>query len=258
MARFDKLEFRRKQTAAPDPQEPATGVRDDAHWIRLADEHRRSGLYENSLRFYSRALELDKSLVAAWGGQVQMLILLAEYSQAETWSRTGLNLFPSHADLLAGRAQAFCRLCDMNQAQALCDGALKQDPKSAYAWFVRGELMVAARQKTDGNCFDNAQQLNPDWLVALEAALVYLNYRSPSKALGRARHAVERAPEHAYAWYVQGLCQTRIGFDQQAVQSYQRCLEMCPGHEDAKRRLRELEQLSWSPWRRLRRLFTRS
>lgn len=258
MARFDKLEFRRQQAATPESEEPAANLRDNAHWMRLADEHRRNGMYENALRFYSRALELDKSLVAAWVGQVQVLILLEEYPQAETWSRTGLNLFPSNADLLAGRAQAFCRLCDMNQAQALCDGALKHDVKSAYAWFVRGELMVAARQKTDDNCFDNAQQLNPDWLLALEAALVYLNYRSPSKALRRSRHAVERAPDHAYTWYIQGLCQARVGFDQQAVQSYQRCLELSPGHEEAKRRLRELEQQSWSPWRWLRRLFRRS
>jgi len=258
MARFDKLEFHRKPTSPPGARAPETTVRDEVYWMRQADEHRRNGLYENALRFYSRALERDKSLVAGWVGQVQVLILLAEYPQAETWSRTGLNLFPSHADLLAGRAAAVCRLGDMKQAQALSDGALAQDAKSAYAWFVRGELMVAARQRTDDHCFDNAQQLNPDWLVALEAALVYLNYRSPGKALQRARHAVERAADRAYAWYVQGLCQSRVGFDQQARQSYQRCLELCPGHEDAKRRLRELTERRWSPWRWLRRYFQRA
>jgi tetratricopeptide (TPR) repeat protein len=258
MARFDKLEFRREQADTPDPQGPAAPERDNAHWLRLADAHRRQGLYENALRFYSRALELDKSLVAAWVGQVQVLILLEEYPQAETWSRTGLNLFPAHADLLAGRAQAYCRLFDMNQAQALCDGALKQNAKSSYGWFVRGELMIAARQKTDDHCFDNAQQLDPDWLVALEAALVYLHYRIPSKALRRSRHAVEQAPDHAYAWYVQALCQARVGFDEQAQQSYQRCLELSPGHEEAKRRLCELQQRGWSPWRWLRRMLPRS
>jgi tetratricopeptide (TPR) repeat protein len=258
MARFDKLEFRRASTAASDPQGAAAEPHDDAHWMELAEEHRQRGLYENALRFYSRSLEIDKSLVAAWVGQVQVLILLEEYPQAETWSRTGLNLFPSHADLLAGRAQAFCRLADMGQAQTLCDGALKEDPKSAYAWFVRGELMVAAQQKTDDHCFDNAQHLDPSWRLPLETALVYLHYRSPSKALRRARQAVEQAADEAYAWYVQGLCQIRVGFDQPARESFLRCLELCPGHENAKRRLREIDQLGWSPWRKIRRLFARS
>ena len=112
MARFDKLEFRRKQTAAPDPQEPATGVRDDAHWMRLADEHRRSGLYENSLRFYSRALELDKSLLAAWVGQVKAVVRRAVlYKDADGLIRDlGMQWAQNHEpvnsdqeiDLLAG------------------------------------------------------------------------------------------------------------------------------------------------------------
>jgi tetratricopeptide (TPR) repeat protein len=198
---------------------------------------------------YSRALELNKSLVGGWLGQVQMLVLLGEPRQAEMWSRTGLELFPNNAGLLAARGQAFCRLSSLKQAHECCDGALQQNGKLAYAWMVRGELMVSCRQKVDEHCFDNAQQLDPDWLVPLEIALVYLHYRVPSKAMARARRAVELAPDCYYAWYLQGLCQEQLGFGAQARQSYQRCLELSPHHHDAQERLRELGQspqfLSW-------------
>jgi hypothetical protein len=73
--RFDRLEFdqppERSSVSPPKASEPD---RDEHYWLRLADQDRRQGLFENALRFYSRALELARSLVGAWVGQVQMLI----------------------------------------------------------------------------------------------------------------------------------------------------------------------------------------
>ena len=96
--------------------------------------------------------------MAGWVGQVQMLVQLEEYPEAELWSRKGLELFPTNGELMAGRAQAFCRMGDMKQAHALCDGSLQQPGQSAYRWLVRGEIMVAARQNMDRYCFDKAQE----------------------------------------------------------------------------------------------------
>lgn len=122
--RFDKLEF------DPSPQQPRRNKpelrvqKDEKYWAKLADDNRRTGNYETALRFYSRALEMDKSLVAAWVGQVQMLVHLGEYPQASLWSQKALELFPSHGDLMAGQAQAECRLGNMKKAHSLSDGAL--------------------------------------------------------------------------------------------------------------------------------------
>ncbi|MGO8751501.1 MAG: tetratricopeptide repeat protein [Thermoguttaceae bacterium] len=170
MARFDKLEFnaRKRPPSEPEGRDPLS--RDAGHWMNQADKSRRTGLYEGALQYYSRALELDRSLVAGWVGQVQMLVQLDEFPEADLWSRKGLELFPNNGDLLAGRAQAFCRMNDSKQAHALSDGSLQQTGQSAYRWLVRGEIMVAARQDMDRHCFDKAQELDSDWLVPLEAA----------------------------------------------------------------------------------------
>lgn len=254
MPRFDKLEFGREpEKDSPSPK-PASRRRDADYWVQQADENRRDGLYENALRFYSRALEMDKSLVPCWLGQIRMLIHLEEYRQAELWSRTALELFPGNAGLLAGRAQAFCRMKQIRRAHELCDGALQQDPKSAYVWLVRGELMVVGRQEIDRHCFDSAQQLDSDWLVPLEIALVYLDYHNPAKAMARARRAVDSAPDRHYPWYVQGLCQQQLSLDAQARESYRNCLNLNPRNADAERRLAELAGQHWSPLAVLRRL----
>lgn len=258
MPRFDRLEFEHTPEGAGALRSRVETDHDEHYWLRLADENRRQGLHENALRYYSRALEQDKSLVIGWLGQVQMLIALGEYPEAELWSRKALELFRNHGDLLAGRAQALCRNGAVQPAHPLCDAALSQAGQSAYRWLVRGELMVAGRQDIDRHCFDKAMQLDPDWLVPLEIALTYLHYRQPTRALLRARQALEKAPDSPYSWYVQGWCQHELGLDEAARRSLERCLELAPGHLGAQRRLVALANRNWSLGRRLRRLLGRS
>lgn len=243
--RFDKLEFDRPPPEPPG-KEPVVRVdKDDKYWARLADENRRTGHYETALRFYSRALEVNKTVVAAWVGQVQMLVQLREYPQASLWSQKALELFPSHGDLMAGQAQAECRLGNVKKAHSLSDGALRQRGESAYRWQVRGELMVAGKQRTDRHCFDKAQLAESDWLVPLETAIIYCYYNVFSMAQQRAQVAVEKASDAYYAWYMLGVCQSKLGFDTSARVSFQHCLELCPRHAEALSRLSELERPRW-------------
>jgi tetratricopeptide (TPR) repeat protein len=261
LPRFDRLEF---------DQEPELGLpgvdqerdapeasHDQASWMNQADEQRRRGLHENALRFYSRALERDSSLVTGWLGQVQMLVLLGEYPEAELWARKSLEIFKNHGDLLAARAQALARIGDLTKAMELADAALCQEGDSAYRWMVRGELMVSSRDEVDRHCFDKAVVLKRDWLVPLESALIYLHYEQPSKGLLRARQAVEISPQSFYAWFVEGECEQALEFDRQAETSFQRVLELSPRHVDASRKLCELANQGWSLKRGLRRVVGR-
>jgi tetratricopeptide (TPR) repeat protein len=243
--RFDKLEFDR-QPQKPSGEKPDLRIeKDEKYWAKLADDNRRTGSYETALRFYSRALEIDKTLVAAWVGQVQMLVQLGEYPQAALWSQKALELFPSNGDLMAGQAQAECRLGNVKGAHTLSDGSLRQRGESAYRWQVRGELMLSGRQRTDRHCFDKAQVTDGDWLVPLETAVIYCYYKGYGMAQQRAAMAVEKASDAYYAWYVLGMCQSEMGFDTSARVSFQRCLELCPRHADALSRVAELERPRW-------------
>jgi tetratricopeptide (TPR) repeat protein len=258
MARFDKLEFTPPKRPAVDQPDANRDDYDAARWMQEAEKCRAIGLYENALKYYSRALEKDRLLVGGWVGQVQMLNLLDELPEADLWSRKALELFPAHGDLLAGRAQSRCRMGDLKQAYSLCDSAFKQSGQSAYRWMVRGEICLAARNNKDDYCFDKARETEKDWLIDLEIALIYLFYRKPGKGLPWSRRAVEAALDQPYAWYVQGCCQFQLGFDGQARQSFRRCLDIEPRHLQAGMKLVELDRLAWSPFRFLRRIFRRS
>jgi tetratricopeptide (TPR) repeat protein len=265
MKRFDRLEFDGEQErrlgaganleSRHEQRQRADDDRDERHWLRVAGDERRNGLHENALRYYSRALELDKSLVAGWAGQVQMLIALGEYPEAELWSRKALELFRNNAELLAARAQALCRTGDLKSAQASCDAALGQQGLGSYPWVARGELMLTRRDPVDEYCFDKAVQLDPDWLVPLEIGAIYQFHGRAAKALTRTRQAVEKAPDHAYCWYRQGVCELELGLTGPAVRSFARCLQLVPKHVEARRELDALA-LNRRPVRQfLRRLF---
>ena len=256
MPRFDRLEF--DQPGEPYPEgidRPVDFERDEQKWLVMADDHRRRGLYENALRYYSRALELDRSIIGGWLGQVQMLVFLGEYPEAELWARKAMEIFRNHGDLMAGRAQALCRQGDVKQAQELCDAALRQEGQSAYRWIVRGEILICMREQMDRHCFDKAVQADPDWLVPLEISLLYLEHKIPSQALLRARQAVDKSPGSFYCWYVQGWCEQELHLDRQAERSLKRCLELSPKHLDASRRLADLANQGWSLKRTLSGLF---
>ena len=256
MSRFKNIEFdqpQSSQAAAPDgAAEPA---RDEHFYMREADEARRQGCYENALRFYSRALEFDKKLLPAWIGQVRMLVEMAEYPEATTWSSKALELFRDNPELMAGKAQALARHGDIPNALALSDGAVQKPGQSAYRWIVRGELMVAKRQRTDTYLFEKAVLADPDWTVLVDIGRVLLHYDQPARAIPWLRKAVEKAPTSAYATFTEGIAYSRSGHKGPARGCFERCLELVPNHRDAQEQLSKLDSKMLSIGASLWRLF---
>jgi tetratricopeptide (TPR) repeat protein len=260
LKRFEHLELNpSKQPAERATAKVATGLPlggdEDRDWIQRADQERREGHFDNALRLYSRALEIDKSIVAGWAGQVQMLIALEEYPEAELWSRKALELFKNNPALLAGRARAQCRLGEFAASLKTCDAAISQQGLEAAPWIARGELLLAQKQQTEGHCFDKAIQLDRDWLIPLEIGWIYLHYGYPAKALPRFRTASEQASSSAFCWYSQGHCEARMGMGKFAQRSFQTCLTLAPNHSLARQELKTLKTRPDGPFGLLRRLF---
>jgi tetratricopeptide (TPR) repeat protein len=118
--------------------------------------------------------------------------------------------------------------------------------------------MLARREDLDEYCFDKAAQIDSDWLVPLEIGCIYEFYGRTTKALARTRAAVEQAPDHAYGWYRQGMCELALGMIVPAEKSFARCLQLAPKHEEARARLHELARRNKTVGGAFRRLFGRS
>src|SRR5262249_46832415 len=88
--RFSRLEVESKPAVAAEQlAEPAllgNTIRTSQTDMQAADEALRNGRFEHALQMYTKALGKNQSLVAAWVGQVQMLVELGEYAEARLWS----------------------------------------------------------------------------------------------------------------------------------------------------------------------------
>ncbi len=256
MKRFEGLEFDGPDPGAPNSPLPEGDQDHDEHyWLKRADSERRDGFFENALRYYSRTLEVNKAMVEAWIGQVQMLVALGEYPEAELWARKVLELFRNHGDLVAGRAHAVARMGNLSEALPLSDTSFKQEGQSPYRWMVRGEIMVARGQDVDQHCFDKATQLDADWLTALEIAQMYRFRRKFTKAALLRDRPWSVPPIARTAGSFKAVAKWNSASCAAARRSFLQCLELKPGHLDARAQLNALDAEGWSIRGRLKRFF---
>jgi tetratricopeptide (TPR) repeat protein len=215
-----------------------------AYYQRAVQTFQR-GEFEKALRYFTRTLELDRSFVPAWVGQVQMLIELEELREADLWADKALELFKGNGDLLSARAVAKARKGKRADALSSSDAALRARGASAYRWLARGEVLLASAGSQADSCFERAMlEADADWFTGLWSARIYRRYGWHTNALVAARKATEAAPQAPFTWYVRGLCERDLAFGAYAA-SLQRALELDATYIPARKALRESAGAPW-------------
>lgn len=234
MSRFANLEFgeSRGPKAKGDAGEP---VRDSDYFIDRADEAWLSGDFEGALRYYSRALEMNKTFFVAWFGQVRMLIELGEYTEATLWADKSLELFPEHPELFAAKAVALARDEQAADALAYSDNSISKDRVTSFVWLARAEILLKMRAKMAESCISNAVSIAANVLpiVRLEAGRILFRYRRYSPAMELLYAAARDLPKSALVWYELGRCQAAVGLPE-ANSTLSQSLQLRPNWEAAK------------------------
>jgi tetratricopeptide (TPR) repeat protein len=245
--RFTRLELEEKRRAGSGVSEDLAGtpVRTAAHHREVADESYRAGHFETALQMYTRALGVDRSLLPAWVGQLQMLVELREYPEARLWADKALELFRNNGELLAAKAQACLRQGDSAAAAACADASLQNSGSSSFRWRVRGEVVLRRSPDRARDCFEKSlAEAGADWFDRVLIARVYLFHALPAAAVSYAQLGVDREPSSPFAWLILGRCQQGLGLAERAAASYSRCRELPGGRADAEAAMRELSSCS--------------
>jgi len=254
--RFSHLEFDDNRRRKEQPRQAGVAQPSAAQYLTMADEEYRWGRFEPALQLYTRCLEEDRRTIAAWVGQVQMLVQLGENREARMWSDKAMEIFRNNGELLAAKAQACARLGDRLAAYACSDASMQVEGSSPWRWEVRGEVLLERGENLHESCFKKALAENSaNWFDRVIAARVYLFYRKAGLAFEYARQASELRPDSGYAWFVLGDAQRMLGLASAACASYARCLELRPDYAEAKAALtgasresfltRMLRRLGW-------------
>jgi len=226
MGRFSNLEFDGREPLREEPRQTGE-IRDDSYYLKSADQEFRLANYDRALRYYSRALEYNANVQAAWVGQVQMLTELGEYKEAKLWADKALELHRDSAELLSVKSVVWARQGDPQKAIEFSDAALGQRGLSPLVWLARGEALMAARQANDEHCLEKAaSESKQDWFIQLRIARVFYAYRQFAQAMTWISKAVKQEPGAPFALHVLGDCQLALGFASSAEHSYRQALSI--------------------------------
>ena len=240
MGRFANLEFEGQDERAASIHSAAQEIRDEAYFLRLADQCYRSARFEEALRHYSRALEFNANVHAAWVGQVQMLIEMGELQEAKLWADKALEVHRDHPELLSGKAIAWARLGDSLRAVQFSDAAVAQRGTTPYVWLARGEALLSDLQAADEHCFEKASSEDRHhWFMRLQIARACFWHREFSRAMAWITKAArqERAP---FVLHTLGECQLALGMADDAARSYAEAVFLDPGFAPSKAALEGL------------------
>ena len=247
MARFEHLEFGpdANDRARPEQPEKQQPEEDEQRALANADDCRRRGQYESALRFYSRALEYDKSLSPLGSARCKCWCNSAKRPRPNCGPAKPWRCFPATASCwpprrrrCAGRATpGRPARCATRRWGRPADRPIAGRCGANGCWpAVRSWKNIASPRRRRSTAIG--------W-SPLESALIYLHYNFPSRAVARARLATELAPAEYHPWFVRGTAEAALGLRQSASESFDQCLQLCPRHVEAMARRRELSA-GWS------------
>jgi tetratricopeptide (TPR) repeat protein len=233
MGRFGKLEFGGESEDQSHESKPL--VKDEAHYTAEARAAFESGDFELALRRYGKVIEFNPQNVAAWAGQVRMLIELGEYREAKLWADKALERFANDPELLAAKAVALARNGDLEGALVFSDASIEERGDAPYLWLARGDVLLARAEARADYCFEKALLLAPsDWFVAWLAARIRLYYEQFAVALKLLQRALELNAAHFLLWLELGQCQQALGLVTPARTSFQQAKQLNPRCDEAR------------------------
>ncbi len=236
MGRFDHIADDAQRSGAA--VEPLFGV---ARFLEQAAKAMCQGRYEQALRRYGRALELERSCEEAWAGQARALLELGQDAEAATWLEQAVRVAGERPRFDALRASAAARQGKADEAMAWSDRAMRAGPDEATTWLGRAEVLyLRAESRPASRCLDKAYEREPGGETARRCGEVALG----AGDLHLARTWLERArvllPECPLVALRLGVYWERAGHLERARVELQRAVGLEPGLAPAQLALDDL------------------
>ena len=199
-------------------------------WINKGVSLDNLGRYEEAIRCYEKALELDPSDDAAWHNKGGSLHHLGLYEEAIICFDKALELDAHNEKTWNNKGALLNFLNRYDEAIPCCDRALELDPRDGPAWYNKGvSLHGLGRYEEAISCYNNALELDPRLWAA------WHNKGNNLDSLGRHDEAIrcydealQLDPLVAAVWYDKGSSLNSLGGHEEAIRYYDKALELDP------------------------------
>ena len=211
--------------------EPDDGTRVAALVVRGRD-HRNLGEWEEALRDYRRAIDLDADCRRAHFGLGETYRLVGRYDEALAAFERALELDPADTWSLASLAQTKHVLGRSEEALADLNRAIDARPGHVWA-LVRRAQVRRALGDGDGALTDigRAQRLDPDnaWILG-EHGWILRHAGRHEEAIGLFDRALAQDPAYAWALGSRAMTKHALGRTEEALADLESALELDPGY----------------------------
>ncbi len=233
---------RRKKNARGDA--PAAEG-DSVALFGIAEECRHSGRLEEAIVYYEKAVCFDSGLPDAWIGLGDSLVRLGKADQAHETVERALELYRLTRPFYALKALVLLHQGEDEESFRYSDVSIDQNEAVSYAWFVRGEILLArsrrsTRTQNARHCFERSVELaEKQWIASLWVGLVFLINKHPALAGAYLAESAHLNPLNAFTWLKLGDAFRVMRFFEQARFYYEQALDVDPACRPAKRGLAE-------------------
>ena len=225
------------------------GWEEDKAFLSLGICHQEEGRFEESARWYRRALEANPRLVPAYNNLGLVLRRLGDYESSLKVLKEGLKIDPGSARLHYNLFLTLQSKGEMEELLSRITTYLQLNPKDTRAREILGDLYLRREEPEKAlREFEEILIREPrNQEILTKSGIAHLQAGDEPKAIKRFEQAISRDPKNIIAHLNLGYIYANQGSAEKAIQRFERVLHLSPESVDAHHRLGYifLERAMW-------------
>ncbi len=208
-------------------------------WLKLGKVREQLGQYEAALGAYDEVLKLQPKNYWVWADRGHILEQTERIEEALAAYDRAIELKPDFQLAQEHRKQLLITLKRVDElytlqhyddAIAVCDQALKDNPHDATMWLMRGMALENQNNLAAAAiAYNTVIRLQPDDHVAwFRLGTVLEELGHPKRAAKAYSNVIRLQPQNHWAWYQRGHMLEKLAEYRAAIASYQQAIKLQP------------------------------
>ncbi len=189
----------------------------------------------DSLEAYEKAIQIEPKDWQAWLGRAQVLEKLGKPEEAIDTYQGVIEIKQDAWQAWQGLANLQMKLQQYAEAVNSFDRFLRFKSDSSFAWYQRGWALQNLKEYKEAvRSYDRAIKLKIDFSQAwYQKGNALFNLEQYEEAVNSYEKAVQFQPSFSQAWYSQGIALSRLGSTEKALISYSKATQAKANYYDA-------------------------
>jgi tetratricopeptide (TPR) repeat protein len=199
-------------------------------WLEEGLAHHKAGRYEQSLRAYEQAIQLDQGYARAYRSKGDVLYDLKRYEEALPVYEQALRLDPNHARIHRNKGDILWHLKRSNEALVAYDEAIRLEPGVAQSYNDKGNVFFSLKRYEEAlAAFDLATRLDPNSAYAYNNKGNALSRLTRFvEAIGAYEDAIRIDVQYAIPYNNKGRALYHLGRYYEALAAFEQALRLDP------------------------------